>query len=241
MKLAYSTPDTFRFPTYVGKDVDGIITVRWGSPDNAPVELSEEFIKSYVGKKELSEATNLYILIDGNGVFHSIRPKMVESFLSKKSGFDYSKQQKLFIAGQIYISFSDTQYDEWVLRLNFNPEQEIPAYFQEGTFVGSQLEDFHAFTYSTFPSIKVVGVDKTDNGSRIKVQLTKAGQDVSKSGVRVFAKASSGYLAKTESYTDESGQASFTAIRLGLEASEDMTVEFGFKWLSNVTRQQVAA
>lgn len=250
MRLAFSKPATFELNTQFTVH-EGVVALRWndinsetylcGGEVSPTITITEDAVRSYIGDKELSDATNIYILVDENGNFVAFRSKMVQSYLSKQSGFEYSKQNKLVIAGQIYVPFADSPFSEWVLRLNFKADQELPDEFANAEEVASTLESFHDFAYKNFPSIRVVSQDAVANGAKITVQLTKEGVDVNKAGVRIFAKTSSGYLAKTESYTDAAGRASFTAIPLGLEPGEKMTPEFGFKWVTNLARADVAA
>lgn len=250
MKLAYSKPQLFEFETRVTFQ-DGVIKVRWnegtldthlcGCSTNPTIEITEDLIRQYVGQRELSDATNLYILTNEDGNFVAIRSKMAQSFLTKQSGFEYAKQNKLVIVGQIYIPFSDTPFEEWTLRLNFKPEQALPEEFTGAEQVGTSLQEFHDFAYRQFPSLRVVSQIPVAQGEKITVQLTQNGQDINKPGVRVFAKSASGYVAKREAYTDENGQVSFVAIPLGLESGDSMTPEFGFKWVTNIARTNVAA
>ena len=243
MKLAYSKPALFEFNTRA-VFIDGVLNLRWNdgfTGANPTVQLTEEFVRSYIGSKELSDATNIYVLTNEDGNFVALRSKMSQSFLNKQSGFEYTRQHKVVVAAQIYIPFSDTPFSEWTIRVNFKPSQELPAEFADAQEVGTTLEDFHNFAYSIFPSLKVVNKTPIANGEKITVQLTKDGLDTQKGGVRIFAKSSSGYLAKTEVYTDERGQATFTALTLGLDAGDTMKPEFGFKWVTNLTNTDVVA
>jgi hypothetical protein len=237
MKLAFSKPEQFPFEARASFQ-DGTLHVGW---NDSFVILTEDFVRSFIGAKELSDATNIYILTDNRGNFVALRSKMTQTYLTKQSGFEYAKQNQLVVVGQIYIPFADTPFNEWVLRLNFQPQQDLPAEFSSAEEVGSTLQEFHNFAYKNFPSLRIVSQVDANGGKKILVQLTKEGVDVAKPGVRVFAKSSSGYLAKTESYTDANGQASFIAIPMGLDASDKMTPEFGFKWVTNLARVDVAA
>lgn len=243
MKLAFSKPELFPFETNASFQ-DGGIKIQWGhgSPSlESEVVLTEDFIRGYIGSKEFSEATNIYILADNAGQFFALRAKMSESYLNKQSGFEYARQQKLVIIGQIYVPFNDTPFEDWVLRLNFKVDQELPSEFAGAEEIGSTLQDFHAFAYKNFPALRTLSSVPVTNGAKITVQLTKDGVDIKKPGVRIFAKTSAGYLARTESYTDENGRASFVAMPLGLEPGEKMTPEFGFKWVTNLARVDVVA
>lgn len=250
MKLAFSKPSFFEFETKA-TFVDGVLNLRWNDTNldkflceggvNPTVQLTEEFVRSYIGVKELTDATNIYILTDEDGNFVALRSKMSQSYLNKQSGFEYTRQQKLVAVAQIYIPFADTPFEEWTIRVNFKQDQELPNEFLGAQEVGTTLEDFHKFAYSIFPSLKVVSQSPVNGGEKITLQLTKDGLDIQKSGVRIFAKTPSGYLAKTESYTDSQGKVSFVAMPLGLETGDIMTPEFGFKWVTNITRTNVVA
>jgi hypothetical protein len=241
MKLAFSKPSDFELETQAALK-DGALDIRWNKTGPGPnVILTEDFVRGFIGSKELSDATNIYILTDKDGQFFSLKSKMAQTYLNKQSGFEYAKQNNLVIVGQIYVPFADSPFEEWVVRLNFKFDQVLPPEFDDAEEVASTLQAFHDFAYSNFPSLRILSQEAIANGAKITVQLTKEGADVNKAGVRIFAKTASGYLAKTEAYTDSSGRAVFTAIPFGLDSGEKMTPEFGFKWVTNLARVDVAA
>lgn len=236
MNIAYTKTSDFPFTPTITTSEDGI-SVQWAD-NNQLVTLNEDFVKQFIGKKELSEASNVYVLVDKTGAFQGLKQKMSQTFLSKSTGYEYARQNNVIIAAQIYIPFSDSPFSEWVFRFNLNSSQDIPA---GAITVEPSLQAFHDFAYSVFPSLRISSREAVSGGEKITVQLTKDGQDKQKSGVRIFAKSSSGYLARTEAFTDESGQAVFTALTLGLDSGETMKPEFGFKWVTNLVRSDVVA
>jgi hypothetical protein len=243
-KIAYSKDPSFRLFTQYSSSA-GLISIGWSAKKDVQIEkhiqITEDFVRQYLNAKEISEATNIYILVDSKGQFQGFKSKMVESYLTKESGFEFANKNGYLIAGQIYVPFSDTKFEDWGIRLNFNAEQDVPDDFVNSEFVETSVKSFHDFTYKQFPSLKTVDVASIDGGKKITVQLTKQGIPVKKGGVRVFAKTSSGYLPNTEAYTDEDGIAKFKALPLGLDSGESMTVEFGFKWVTNLERTEVVA
>jgi hypothetical protein len=236
MNIAYTKTGDFPFSPTITTGEEGI-SVQWS--ENAQlVTLNEAFVKQFIGKKELSEASNIYVLVDKTGAFLGLKQKMAQTFLSKSTGFEYARQNNVIIAAQIYVPFSDSPFSDWVFRFNLSDSQDTPAGAQ---IVEPTLQAFHDFAYAQFPSVRIKSTEQTANGTKIVVQLTREGVDVSKAGVRIFAKSSSGYLAKTEAFTNENGEASFVAIPLGLEAGDIMKPEFGFKWVTNLVSTEVAA
>jgi hypothetical protein len=238
MKFAYTKTNDFPFETTVSQEADGLF-IRWNTKQGSSFKVDEAFIRSHVGRRELTEASNIYVLVDGEGNFVGLRQKMAQTYLTKASGFEYAKQNNVLIAAQIYVPFGDSPFSEWSLRVNFREDQAVTL--ENAQEVAPTLEAFHAFAYSQFPSLRIAGKALAAPGEKITVQLTHQGVDVAKAGVRIFAKTSAGYLAKTEAFTDVNGQASFVAIPLGLELGDKMTPEFGFKWVTNLARTDVAA
>ena len=238
MKFAYTKTNDFPFETTVSQEADGLF-IRWNTQQGSSFKVDEDFVRAHVGRRELTEASNIYVLVDNAGNFVGLRQKMAQTFLTKASGFEYAKQNNVLIAAQIYVPFADSPVSDWSLRVNFRADQEVNL--EEAVEVEPTLAAFHAFAYSNFPSLRIVSQAPAAQGERITVQLTHKGADVAKAGVRVFAKTSAGYLARTESFTDANGQASFVAIPLGLEAGDKMTPEFGFKWVTNLARTDVVA
>lgn len=236
MQIAYTKTGDFPFSPQITVG-ENSVSIQWA--ENAQlVTIDEEFVKQYIGKKELSEASNIYVLIDKSGKFESLKQKMAQTFLTKASGFEYARQNNIVIAAQIYIPFANSPFSDWVFRFNLGASQELP---EGAEVVEPTLQAFHDFAYKQFPSLRVKSAVQNGDKTKITVQLTKDGSDVAKAGVRVFAKTASGYLAKTESFTDENGEASFTAMPLGLDAGEVMKPEFGFKWVTNLVSAEVVA
>lgn len=238
MKFAYTKTNDFPFETTVSQEADGLF-IRWNTKQGSSFKVDEAFIRSHIGRRELTEASNIYVIIDNEGNFVGLRQKMVQTYLTKASGFEYAKQNNVLIAAQIYVPFADSPFSEWSLRVNFRDDQEVTL--ENAEEVAPTLESFHAFAYAQFPSLRIAGKSQATAGEKITVQLTHGGADVAKAGVRIFAKSSAGYLAKTEAFTDENGQANFVAIPMGLEAGDKMTPEFGFKWVSNLAKTDVGA
>jgi hypothetical protein len=242
--IGHSKDSSFKLFTHCAVE-GGSLSVYWSTdPQDGKgtyIQLTEDFIRRYLGDREISDATNIYILVDDQGNFKGFKSKMVESYLTKESGFEFSNKSGLIIAGQIYVPFADTPFADWGVRLNFNVDQDIPEPFTSTEYVATSVQAFHDFTYKQFPDLEVAGVEELSGAKRISVQLKKAGAAVKKQGVRVFAKCSSGYLPHTEAYTDANGIAKFKAMPLGLDTGETMEVQFGFKWVTNLERTTVVA
>lgn len=169
---------------------------------------------------------------------------MIETSQTKMGGMEFIKykvNQKH--VGQIYIPFKDSSDDEYAIRLNIKEENvsKLLELVPNAVEVENNEEGFKEFYYANSPSLKVANISSAGEWTKIKVQLTLAGNDVSKSGVRIFAKSASGYIANREVYTDENGTAEFKVLPYGLEQGEIMKAEFGFKYVSNTVSVNVQA
>jgi hypothetical protein len=218
-------------------------------PEDAPLSelqsltIDKQFIVKNIGAKAFVEATHVYIRIDATtGALTAVRNKLADTWVDKGTGSTYMANARDILLAQVYIPFADTPESDWVIRINCNPnlENQLPGVL--GT-VGWTPQEMHDFALKVYPSVLVDDPQaQPDGGELISVHLTdNLGAPLAKQGVRIFAKASAGYVNKSEAYTDQQGRAIFKARRLDLESADQMVVEFGFKFLSNVGSVHVPA
>jgi hypothetical protein len=106
--------------------------------------------------------------------------------------------------------------------------------------VKNSLQAFHDFAWTIYPAIQVVDIKNVEpNCFDVTTQLFLTSQPLHKAGVRLFASASAGYINKREIYTDANGAAVIRARRLDLMPSDDMRVEFGFKFTKNICHADI--
>ena len=202
--------------------------------------ITEAFIRERCGTRELSDASSIYIECTAPlGTISRVYNKMVQSALAKSNGFEHINKNSVYVAAQIYIPFADSPFSDWTLRVNSNSEagMKMPEDAQK---VGATHADLQAFPLSLFPSIRIASVVPSAEGcTDITAQLVWRDENCRKPGVRVFATAPCGYLNKREAHTDADGLVTFRAQRLGLEKSDEMRVELGFKFWTNITNAYI--
>jgi hypothetical protein len=142
---------------------------------------------------------------------------------------------------KIYIPFKTDSYANYLFRIKLNSDdvQKLLQVFPDAKEIKNSIEDTNNWKSNNLPKLKIINTNKSGEFTKIKVQLILAGNDISKVGVRIFAKSSSGYISSREVYTDENGIAEFKATRYGLEQNEIMKVEFGFKYFSNIVSENI--
>lgn len=192
------------------------------------------FTDKPLGLKELSARDNIYVLADKNGVIQPFYNKMADSFLTKASGYAHIRTKNIACIAQIYIPFADSPMDECSVRLTYNEEYG----YECNKVIDMDVDDFGKFFNDVSPTLSA---SKESDGS-IKVQITDAkGTPIKKAGVKLYAKTDGGQLVFNEKTTKEDGSATFKLLTTGFEAGDEATVEFGFKWSSNLARVKVAA
>jgi hypothetical protein len=193
-----------------------------------------DFSEKPLGSKELSARDNIYILADENGIIQPFYNKMAESYATKDSGYKHILKQGKHTIGQIYIPFADATIDECSVRITYGEEFG----YKSNVEITEEVTDFGKFFDDVSPTLKAT---KESNGA-IKVQVTDSlGSPIKKAGVKLYAKTDGGQLVFNEKTTNSEGNASFKLLTAGFEASDEATVEFGFKWSSNLARVKVAA
>lgn len=244
MKIAYTISDTD--VNFINSN--GITFAKWNSEstEKSSLGLSFDEIKKYIQspKRLISEGTNIYITINDNGEVNTPIFKMIETNQTKMGGMEFIKYKSIGnVVGQIYIPFADSADEEYTIRLNIREENvsKLLSLVPDAVKVENEDSAFATFYYEHSPRVSLVDVKKEGDWSKVKVQLTYQGSALNKSNVRVFAKSASGYIAKTEVYTDANGQAEFKVQPLGLDSGETMKVEIGFKYISNIVSADVAA
>jgi hypothetical protein len=246
MKITYTKDNTVK-SIKIANTVDNKIIISW-SEEPSPMgslELSFEGIKKYLQSPSrlLSDGNNIYIKLDKDGNLEQPIFKMIETYHTKMGGMEFIKYKSNQIIGQIYIPFKDSSDDEYAIRLNIKEEDvsKLLELVPNAVEVENTEEAFKEFYYSNSPRLKVVNTSNAGEWTKIKVQLTLAGNNVAKSNVRIFAKSASGYIANREVYTDANGTAEFKVLPYGLEQGESMKAEFGFKYVSNIVSKDVQA
>ena len=245
MKITYTIVNNSKDINFINDN--GTIFAKWNneSSDTSSIGLSSNEVKKYLQSPSrlISEGNNIYITLDSNGNINLPIFKMVETNHTKMGGMEFIKYKSSKIVGQIYIPFKDSSDDEYAIRLNIKEEDvsKLLELVPNAVEVENTEEAFKEFYYANSPRLKVVNTSSAGEWTKIKVQLTLAGNNVSKSNVRIFAKSASGYIANREVYTDANGTAEFKVLPYGLEQGESMKAEFGFKYLSNVVSVDVQA
>lgn len=197
-------------------------------------ERTFDFLNKPLASKELSARDNIYILADSNGIIQPFYNKMAESYSTKSSGYNHINKQNKHAIGQIYIPFADATIDECSVRISYGNEFG----YESNVEITEEITDFNKFFNDVSPTLTAT---KKADGS-IKVQITDSvGTPINKAGVKLYAKTDGGQLVFNEKTTKEDGSASFKLLTTGFEAGDEATVEFGFKWSSNLARVKVAA
>lgn len=248
MKIAYTINNNSEKSVFFFKKEDGSIGATWSNEPSqiASLELSEKGVKDYLRKpsKLMAEANNIYLTVNSKGDLNLPIYKMAETFYSKMGGLDYiTALNQGSTVGQIYIPFKDSGSDEIAIRLNVKEEEleQLKSFIPDVVEVKNEDAEFAKFYYDNSPKLSVSEITFDNEWSNIKVQLTYKGQSLNKSGIRIFAKSASGYIAKREVYTDEQGVVEFKVTPMGLNKGEEMKVEFGFKFVSNLVSANVVA
>lgn len=246
MKIAYTIDNTSK-NINIAKSEENKILVSWTDKSSqiASLELTANGLKEYLQSPSrlISEGNNIYITLDKENNLAQPIFKMIETNPTKMGGVEFIKFKSSQIVGQIYIPFKDSSDDEYAIRLNIKEEDvsKLLELVPNAVEVENTEEAFKEFYYANSPRLKVVNTSNAGEWTKIKVQLTLAGNNVSKSDVRIFAKSASGYIANREVYTDENGTAEFKVLPYGLEQGESMKAEFGFKYYSNLVSKDVVA
>ena len=254
MKINYTIDNTASNINII-KSEDNKILVSWTTkilndePNSyfmTALELSADGVRRYLQSPSrlISEGNNIYLTLDKDSNLAQPIFKMIETNPTKMGGMEFIKykiNQKH--VGQIYIPFKDSSDDEYGIRLNIKEEDvsKLLELVPDAIQVENTEEAFKEFYYANSPRLKVVNTSSAGEWTKIKVQLTLNGNNVSKSDVRIFAKSASGYIANREVYTDTNGTAEFKVLPYGLEQGESMKAEFGFKYVSNIVSADVQA
>ena len=246
MKITYTKDNTSK-NINIAKSEENKVIISWSDKPSqmASLELTSNGLKEYLQNPSrlISEGNNIYITLDKENNLAQPIFKMVETNPTKMGGVEFIKYKSSQIVGQIYIPFKDSSSDEYAIRLNVKEEDasKLLELIPNAVEVENTEEAFKEFYYANSPRLKVVNTSNAGEWTKIKVQLTLAGNNVSKSDVRIFAKSASGYIANREVYTDANGTAEFKVLPYGLEQGESMKAEFGFKYVSNIVSVDVQA
>ena len=219
----------------VSLDIDGDKLVFKTSKDEKVISARTfSFSDKPLGLKELSARDNIYVTADAQGNIQPFYNKMAESYLIKASGYAHIRSKDLICIGQIYIPFANASMDDCSVRITYGAEFG----YKSNVEITEEVTDFGKFFETVSPTLTA---SKEADGS-IKVQIADSvGTPINKAGVKIYAKTDGGQLVFNEKTTKEDGTASFKLLTTGFEAGDEATVEFGFKWSSNLARVKVAA
>lgn len=211
-------------------------------PLGTPIVIDRALIEARISDREFSECTHIYVIVSTlDGSLQRVRHKLIETYFTKNSGEHYSAMigSEEFIVAQVYIPFADSPTEDWVVRVNADPDIKAEAVGVIGE-VEATHEALGGFARACYPSIHVSSVKtQTDGSIAITAQLMFHGLPLPRNGVRMFVKSASGYVNRREVRTDENGQVTVLARKLDIPSDELMTVEFGFKYFSNMGRVDV--
>lgn len=192
-----------------------------------------DFESKPLGLKELHVQNNIYVAADSAGMIEPYYNKMVTSYFDKASGYKHIVKKDKNVIGQIYIPFWDSPVADCAVRLTHSDA----GYRCNVEPTDFDVQDFKGFFQSVMPSI-----ESSASGSVISVQLVdENGAALNRAGVKLYAKTDGGTLVFNERVTDANGKATFKLLTDGFEPSDVATVEFGFKWVSNITNVKVQA
>lgn len=245
MKISYTVYNNSKEINFINDN--GTVFAKWNNEisEKSSIGLSVEEVKKYLQSPSrlISEGNNIYITLDKENNLAQPIFKMIETNQTKMGGMEFIKYKSSQIVGQIYIPFKDSSDDEYAIRLNVREEDvsKLLELIPDAVEVEDTEEAFKEFYYANSPRLKIVNTYNAGEWTKIKVQLTLGGNNISKSNVRIFAKSASGYIANREVYTDENGIAEFKVLPYGLEQGESMKAEFGFKYVSNIVSADVQA
>jgi hypothetical protein len=245
MKVFDTRIEEFPFQASIVKSDDGVTVLFTNEAleQSFGIKLDESTLQNLmtVSTKEFCDSMNLWIFVKEDGV--ELVNKYEDTYFTKADGFVYSRaiRANQTVGGQIYIPFKNSTVDEWSVRLNSNAPIMVDGEFDVSEDVLSPtLDTFHDVVRQTLPSLNVVSVTPNSDGSnKVLVQVTLNGQAVPRSGVKVYAKSATGYIANRELASDEDGQCEFLARRLDLKSGDEMIAEFGFKFKTNVARVEI--
>lgn len=240
MKVFDTRIEEFPFQASIVKDDSGvtIMFVNGEAEQSFGIKLDEETLinSPTIGSKELCDCMNIWVFVTEQGV--QLVSKYEETYFTKANGFTYSRAIQGYntVGGQIYIPFKDAQVDEWSVRLNSKEPIMVDGDFElHPEVLSPTLDTFHEVVAEALPSIEVVSsVPQNDGTIKVTAQVTLNGNPVNRAGVKIYAKSSTGYISKRELLSNEQGRVEFTARRLDLKTGDEMIMELGFKFKTNV-------
>lgn len=209
--------------------------------DSVSIDIAH--IDEWVNPRTLGPCTSLYITFDPDQ--RRLLPpynKMAESYLSKDHGNHHINKIQRNVIAQILMPFGGDEGDGFAVRFTVN--EDIGHWSgQAAEKIDNNQKSYLDFSMRLFPTLQVdhkalsLPVGQIEH---ITVQLLGPdGSPIKRAGVGLHAKCDAGYLARREAVTDSLGRARFPYLALGLDQGDEASVEFGFKWYSNVARCQV--
>lgn len=235
MKLLYTPTNSFSFNEYNVEShknadgaVDGITVVYIGEGNSIAIRVTAETILNNTLESSFQDCSSYYVAFNEGATGFTFINKFAETFYTKQGGTEYLRSRNMQVPIQIYIPWASKTLDEATIRV-CGPN--VPNF--DGTPLTADLcieataENFQLISRKLLPSLKSPDISE----SPVKVQLLLDGAEHARAGVLVVAKLESS-LVSTSALTDENGVATF-------EAPAGATVEFGFKYYSNITKTLV--
>lgn len=235
-RLAKSVATHIPYNFGVGVEVNGNKIRFYTYDDNGGIlgEREYDFDAPPLGFKELQARNNIYVVATSQGFIEPLYNKMLASAMDKASGYKHIVKLSKPVIGQIYIPFSDSPISDCSLRITYTPEKG----YQSNVDLDEDVQDFGAFFNAVSPTLRSTEVEP----GKWVVQLVDGdGTDIQKAGVKIYAKTDGGQLSFTERATNAGGNATFKLLPTGFDPGDVATVEFGFKWVSNLANGTLAA
>jgi len=237
-----SLPDTlneFSFGTDVCRHPDEDTNLHL--VDRLDIKIDD--LDNLINHRTLGPCSSLYIAFDESRCkILSPYNKMAESYLTKDNGGHHINKIQKNIIAQILLPFSDNVGDNFAVRFTVNENLGFWASHDAEQIENSQ-DSYHDFAARLMPKLKLdstsLHVNNQDK-NLIRVQLVDAnGINLTRPDVKIYAKCDAGYLAKREMETNADGRVNFPFFASGLEDGDEVTLEVGFKWFSNIANCQM--
>jgi hypothetical protein len=257
MKILYSINNEAR-PVNFFKNEDGNVFIKLSDKPTVKdcLGLYEEGINTYLKNPgNLLDQHNIVLVT--SDAYNNLNIPMFQHVetqhnkLNEKDFFRYKFNRSndgtsdgfLYTVSKIYIPFKDSTYEDYLYRVKIQEAdvEKLLKVFPDAEEILHENPIIFKWIADNLPKLKVIETLKSGEFTKIKVQLTLGGNNCEKSGVRIFAKSANGYIASREVYTDENGVAEFKATRYGLDNNDTMTVEFGFKYFSNIVSENITS
>jgi hypothetical protein len=190
------------------------------------VFISAKAIFDNTGETSFKDCSTYYVVFANGGM--SIVNKFAETFYTKQNGLQYIRSNNVTVPVQIYIPFASSDLSGATIRVS---GPGVPTLGGEELDASKKVEATQeAFTECLWKLVPRITAPAT-SASPVSVQVTLDGQPLRKAGVKVVCKTADGVVSSSQD-TNAQGVATFTA-------DSGSTVEFGFRYYSNMASTQV--